>query len=336
MITRSYSGVTLNGFYRYDPNLFDGLLFPSGTFQRSTFISVLRRRWGEAMPYLQNPAQLSSMISVWGEEQQDNFKMLWAAFTASYNPIHNYDATEEETETPDIKIEETGNVNSSRSGEDGYQQMGEDKVTRSGTDTSSASGTDTTMRTGTDTNSQSGSDSKNMGGDDTNTQSGTDTVTRTGTDTLTKDNRAYNSGALTTTGEDTSTRNLSDDTAYGRKDTRTYTSDEVTMYGRKDSRQTSDKDDTTYGRKDTREISGEDITTYGRGNTITYGRKDDQASHSVRTETGERKRNLRRVGNIGVTTSAQMLQAELAMRRNFDPYTYIADLFADEFLSHVM
>lgn len=368
MITPTYSGVTLNGFYRYMPTLFDELNFPPDTFERRIFINVLRRRWGMAMPYLQNPAHLAEQIGIWGEQQQDNFAMLWAAFTATYNPIHNYDRTEEETETPNITIEDSGSLNMARSGEDGYKQNGTDKIVRSGSDTNTASGTDSLNRSGSDTNTASGTDSLNRsgtdtstlsgsdtsakGGTDTVTASGTDTVAHSGTDKLTKDNRAYNSGTLITTGEDVSTRDLSDSTTYGKKDIITHEADEVymygkkdsretsgeesTTYGRKDSRQTSGEESTTYGRKDSRETSEEESTTYGRGNTITYGRKDDHTSHNTRTETGERRRNVRAFGNIGVTTSVRMLQQELAMRREFDPYNYLADIFADEFLSHVM
>lgn len=65
----------------------------------------------------------------------------------------------------------------------------------------------------------------------------------------------------------------------------------------------------------------------GGTDTLTY---EDEAT----TETGTRKHEGHISGNIGVTTSQQMITAELELRR-FDIYDYICVLFEEDFLYQV-
>lgn len=65
----------------------------------------------------------------------------------------------------------------------------------------------------------------------------------------------------------------------------------------------------------------------GGTDTLTY---EDEAT----TETGTRKHEGHISGNIGVTTSQQMITAELELRR-FDIYDYICALFEEDFLYQV-
>ena len=74
-------------------------------------------------------------------------------------------------------------------------------------------------------------------------------------------------------------------------------------------------DTTTYGRKDT--------TTFGRKDTLTHGEKIDHA--------GTIKNDVEAFGNIGVTTSQQMLESELDLLPKLNVFNYIIDSFKNRF-----
>lgn len=75
-----------------------------------------------------------------------------------------------------------------------------------------------------------------------------------------------------------------------------------------------------------------DTTTYGK--VTTGSGKDTDTRNLTQTETGKEVNDLLAYGNIGVTTSQQMLKEELVIR-HFDIYKEIASLFEDEFLSRI-
>lgn len=64
--------------------------------------------------------------------------------------------------------------------------------------------------------------------------------------------------------------------------------------------------------------------------TTDYGRVTDSSSSAETSGTSERGRELHSVGNIGVTTSQQMLESELRLRRMWNIYEMIlADFRSD-------
>lgn len=314
------SGITLMGFYRYNQHLFDGFEFPPDTFRKDLFTGCLIRRWGMQCPYIQAYEELEEQIGMWSLEQAENFKMLYDAFTAEYNPIHNYDRTEDLRETPDITTAHTG--------DDVTELSGNDKVELSGTDKISGSGTDKVELSGSDKQELSGSDELKYSGADTHKKEGTQGIQYSGNFTDTHSERAYNSGVMTQTYSDRNDRSAGDTTTYDLTDTDDLGHSETTTYGKGDT--------TTYGKIDTTTYGKTDTTTYGKVDTTTYGKKDTLTHGHTITETGNRVHHNHIYGNIGVTTTAQMLEQELMMRKDFNPYQYISDLFADEFLSKVL
>ena len=90
------------------------------------------------------------------------------------------------------------------------------------------------------------------------------------------------------------------------------------------------------------EDSGSDIVTRDRQgfdssdfvgtnkDTTAYGRVNDSSTSAETSGSSERNRELRSVGNIGVTTSQQMLISELELRRFWNIYEMIlADFRSD-------
>ena len=178
--------------------------------------------------------------------------------------------------------------------------------------------TDEAKHTGKDTLQLSGKDSDQLSGTDTTTRTYTnynETSTRTGTDTVEKTVSAFDSSVYEPSEKTVETFGS---VADSKNITGSYA--DATSYGK--------KDETTYGRKDE--------TTYGRKDETTYGRKDEQSFNSTVTDrhTGTEEYESRIHGNIGVTTSQQMIQSEIELRQ-FDIYSDIARRFEREFIVQI-
>lgn len=239
-----------------------------------------------------------------------NWSKLWDTLTFEYDPIENYRMTETgEDDTVDTYGKthtRTDNLTHGKTGTDtntlNLTDTRTDNLTHGkiGTDTNTLNLTDsrtddlTHGKTGTDTltlntevlttpdlqndttNEVYGFDSNSAvpSGEQHTSATGTNTVENTGTETT-----AYNTSE-TDTGTQTTTHTGTDATAYDTTETDTGT-------------QT-----TTH--------TGTDATTYGATETDTGTQTD--------ADTGTDSRNLQhtltRYGNIGVTTSQQMIQAE--------------------------
>lgn len=173
----------------------------------------------------------------------------------------------------------------------------------SGTDASAHTGTDTETHSGTDTETNSGTDQ--VASNSTTALDGTDTETHSGTDTTNIKKAAFDTNTLVDT-ESTATIN-------GHTITRDM-DDTTTVTG---------TGSTTYGHKvDTKH--GEAIATqHGETITDTYGHKVD--------DSGEVTRESHISGNIGITTSQQMAEAEILVSAKLNVYNYIIECFKNRF-----
>lgn len=139
----------------------------------------------------------------------------------------------------------------------------------------------THRRTGTETNK---TDSEKTRTDDlTHTQTGTDTTANTGTDTESEQVQGFNSTSWDDSNKRTKTLNTENEVTHDTEETDTGTVGEVV---------------------DATELLTLNTTEADTGTQATEG------SHS---ESGETERELTRSGNIGVTTSQQMLESERAL-----------------------
>ena len=113
------------GLYNYDQDLFSQMTWPAAflgeapALDKDAFISELLAETAELEVLYPNPDFMKSMIGIWSKTQVDRWNHLYETTQYQYNPIENYDRTEE----------------------------GHDTDTHSGTDRN----TSTLARTGTDT-----------------------------------------------------------------------------------------------------------------------------------------------------------------------------------------
>lgn len=156
---------------------------------------------------------------------------------------------------------------------------------------SSETGTDTTTLTGTETNNGTSSNSNIKNGSESIESAGSDIVSKTGTVGNVNDNSSENnvfgfnsqesvpSGVSNSATNSTDTYDLSNNTTYGKKDTKNYNN-----------------------------VSDESNGT--NTSTITH----DTTNTNTKDLRNESSRTLNTKGNIGVTTSQQLLESEFSLR----------------------
>ena len=177
----------------------------------------------------------------------------------------------------------------------------------SGNDVSRASGTDTNALTGTDTDTLSGNDQLKRTGTDQNSGSSSSTDTNSGTDTVNNKVTGYDSNTLVA--------HDSSDTVHGHVVTNAAQGTNTTTHN------TTDK--TEYGKVDTLEHNTLETFVHGKTDTLTHGEKIE---HEGTTE-----RTMLAYGNIGVTTSQEMLTQELELAKIIEVIPIIIESFKNRF-----
>ena len=159
-----------------------------------------------------------------------------------------------------------------------------------GTDTRKKTGADTLKQTGTDTRAASGTDSTDIVTSDDLTKSGNETMQAGGTDTNIKQVATFDS-------EDNFVNSEKDTITNGKLDTHTYNNV-------KDERDISSSHDTRYGRTDTNTKNLTDTQEYNSTDQDTRNLTDKHVDMVIRQ------------GNIGVTMSQQLWEAEANIWRD--------------------
>lgn len=148
--------MTLPGFLRYDPTLFDGLTVPQGV-SRETLINRTLVRAGEFPVIYADPDYMREVITSFSAAYQLEMARTWDALNAEYNPIHNFDRNEEWTEsetgessnTSNSTDTSTGTATTSYKGDNGgdWAEAQQDRSQTNGSGKSSVSAQGKTDRT---------------------------------------------------------------------------------------------------------------------------------------------------------------------------------------------
>lgn len=237
--------LSIYGLYSYDNKLFEKMVFPEQfqQEQKETVVNNIILECADLECMYPDWDFMHSMIEVWSRLELPVWNRIYNASLLEYNPIENYNRTEEETISDDHSNEHSG----------------KDITENSGNDVNKASGTDTTSNT--------------------STHSGTDT-------------------------------NINSNTAY----------DANTLY-------VHDKSELTHGES----VSDSGSITHGETNTFTHGKKETLTHGEKETFTGEIVRENHTSGNIGVTTSQQMLTQEIEVASALNVMKIMVQSFKDKF-----
>ena len=281
----------------------------------------------------QTGALTSEAINMFANMAYQKYNKRWNALyetiTAEYNPIENYNMIENETIDRDV----------SNSGSDTRTDNLTETLTKTGSEAITDSGTETLAKTGTDTNVRTGSEQLTKAGSEKLQEGGT---TQTDPSDLTKTTTGTASGNTTTTEHEVAAFNSNiyqdsskDTTQQATNLTETSTlSNETITHGKTETQSFTNRTDTTsYNNLQDQETHNtSDTTTFGKVETQTFTNRADttqntgtQTIQKTDSETEDVERSLNRSGNIGVTTTQQMLQQE----RELWNYNFFDSVFED-------
>ena len=331
------ANLSLLGLYNNDPTIFDFMAFPDGftDAQKQNVKDNILVECAEFEFLYPSPLVAKNVIGLWSNKEKPYWDRVYRAAQAEYNPIENYRRNETESIEDGRTEEHSGNDVNRASGTDTNARTGtettdhdaEHRIILDETNVDTLSGSDELKRTGTDTNTASGSDTENGSSSSTDTNSGTDVVTNktSGYDSNTlvnHDSSETAHGHVVTNAAKGSKTNT-----YGRVDTQQHNTSDKTDYGKVDSQ---DHDaDTTETHDDTDKLTLDTLETFvhGKTDTFTHGEKIEHEGTSERT--------MLAYGNIGVTTSQEMLTQELELAKIIQVVPIIVRSFIDRFCIEV-
>ena len=306
--------LTLNGMYEYDNTLFEGMILPPDYNTDALFFEIMNRS-GQLYPYHQQPAVLKSAIRLWFARNYLNFDRSMEALTAEYDPVENYNKRLDSTRTPDLTDTDT------KAGSDSTAHSGYDSLAHTGIDTVANSGKDTTAHSGKDTTDNSGTDSTVHSYDQYK-----ETVGMSGSHVTEEQVSAYDQSGYQPSKKTIET--FGDPTS--RKDEKSITGSntDALTHGHKEELTHGHKEELTHGLTETTTRGTTDTSTYNSSEATTYG------TTVTGRHTGNEMYAEHVHGNIGVTTTQDMITQELELRK-FDIYVDIAARFEHEFMVQV-
>ena len=317
------------GLYKADSGLFSEMVYPSGFTddEKQTTVGNILADCAELECLFTDPDTMKTMIGLWSKLNISVWERIFTASQLEYNPIENYNRTELETIADDRT--------DTHSGDDINKQTGTDTRLLDNTQTHSGSDTHTTSEThsGTDTHTTSETHS----GTDTHTISETHSGTDTHTTSETHSGTDTHTTSETHSGTDTTTNSI---TAYDAN-TQYVHDTSALLHGHG----ISGSDALAHGES----ISGSDALAYGHGisgsdalahghkivddgsDSITYGKTETLTHGETIVHEGDITRNSHISGNIGVTTSQQMLEQEIEISAKLNVIKMIVDSFRERF-----
>lgn len=121
--------ITLWGFYQFtDKTLFDNIKLYEG-FDKQVLIDLIMQQSGELFPFHQQPEYLQLNIENWFSRMYEQFKRMYIAITADYNPIENYDRIEEWSDSESLSQSELESSSSSSSAHDSTSDSSSNSMT---------------------------------------------------------------------------------------------------------------------------------------------------------------------------------------------------------------
>ena len=312
-------GATLSvlGLYKSDPGLFSEMVYPSGFTddEQQTTVGNILADCAELECLFADPVTMKTMIGLWSKLNISVWERIFTASRLEYNPIENYNRTELETIADDRTDTHSGNDVNKQTGTD--TRLLDNTQTHSGSDTHTTSETHSGTDTHTISETHSGTDTHTI----SETHSGTDThttsETHTGTDTHTT--------SETHSGTDTTTNSI---TAYDAN-TQYVHDTSALLHGHG----ISGSDSLAHGES----ISGSDALAHGHkivddgSDSITYGKTETLTHGEKIVHEGDITKNSHISGNIGVTTSQQMLEQEIEVSAKLNVIKMIVDSFKERF-----
>lgn len=309
--------LTIIGMYNYDNSLFDDLTFPVG-IDKDIAVHEILIRSGEFETIYPALDFLKMQIEHWGKKHYRTFEKWIDALNIEFEPLYNYDRYEEYTDTHSGSGKQSEKSNDTENAVNNINRSGSENVYEQTSKENSQSGDHSTNSNSVSSNE--GSEEKTGSG---LSVSSTDTV-NTNDVTVDRNVAAYDSATLQpkeqeiTDGDSTSSGNGISNTS--NKEETKNRSNSVTAG------ETTETSSGTSSENGSNATSRKDAQTESNINNL--NRQNERSTDSSSNDVT--KHNAHLYGNIGVTTSTQMLEDYIRVER-FNIYEQIADIFVDEF-----
>lgn len=301
--------LTTRGIHAWNPNLFDELVIPSGMNRELLIFKILEESGNMEVLYPQ-PEYFKRCIGFWSRAYLKNWQELYDTTQYEYDPISNYDRKEERTYSDTVwENEQTGETGNSKK----ISSMDEDGTSSTDTDeTGNISVTDSGSQTVTSDSQSttSGNETKET------TSAGEERTSSTTTETIS----AYNSNVYEPSKMTTATGNR--DTNGSENSVAEFSGSE-----RGDSTQNTDHNRTE---RTTKNLSANQSLTRNLSTSGQEAVEDVKDIDRERHEETAHSEKLRAYGNIGVTTTQQMIEAQREVVK-FNIYDYITRAFIEYF-----
>ena len=301
--------LSILGLYHWDNTIFDEMVFPEDftNDNKETTIGNILAECAELEILFPSAPTCKTMIGLWSKLNLPVWDRIYKASLREYNPIENYNRTEDET----ISNDKT----STHSGNDVLRNSGSDNKTLSSTVSETHSGTDSGLMSETNSGTDTTLTSQTNSGTDTTTTS----ETHSGNDTTTNSQTAYDSGTAYIHDTSDLTHGHSVSGSQSLAHGHAVSGSESLTHGHA----LSGSNSVTHGHKIDTTDSGSEGVTYGKTETMTHG--------EVITDEGDITRHNHTSGNIGVTTSQQMLEQEIEVSAKLNVMRIICDSFKERF-----
>lgn len=356
-----HATLTVMGVYNWDSSVFDNFVMPNG-MDKEQEIGVILMECAELELLYNRPDTFKQMVGIWSNVNVQNWQKMWDVVNMEYNPIENYDRNDDFNE--DYVSRETLAAEKSRS--ESYTGDREESTkayeTANGTKDSGETIGDKTDRTidRNGENSEEKTTKDNGGATSEKTGSTSETVEKT---TSGKED-AEGSSTETGTGVNTNTVSAFNSTEWQNKDKgNTESSKEassssgITSSGKENSTHSSSLSETVTGTtNNTQTVNGgntskeKTVDLYSAEKTIKANETTSSTNNKSIQGKGSESRSTNEVGkenenkngesskhnygrshgNIGVTTTQQMVQQELELNK-FNVYNYICEQFKNQF-----
>ena len=110
--------ISLWGFYQFtDKKLFDNVKLYEG-FDKDILVDLIMQQSGELAPFHQQPYYLQKNIENWFARMYEQFKRMYEALYAEYNPLENYDRHEDWSDSESTSMSTSESTSSSGSAHD--------------------------------------------------------------------------------------------------------------------------------------------------------------------------------------------------------------------------
>lgn len=123
--------ITLSGMYNYGNTLFDELVLPEGINKDDMIGSLLMNCYGLEVLY-PDPVTFKAAIGYWSRKRIGNWERMKKALDIEYDPLYNYDRTEEWSESEQSAGNDSGTVDNLRTSYDSEQLRQTDQANSRG------------------------------------------------------------------------------------------------------------------------------------------------------------------------------------------------------------